>query len=506
MSPTTPQQTDIYDLVVGPHALTIDKYTGKEDAGATDVLAMAKELGVRMVDFKFTDVPGTWQHMTLSISGLDEEAFADGLGFDGSSIRGFQQIAESDMLLMPDPSTAKIDPFYTARTLSLICNVIDPITREAYSRDPRYVAQKAERHLRDTGIADTAFFGPEAEFYVFDHVSFDQAAHRAYFEVDTAEAYWNRGAGFGDPHSKPNVGHHPRSQEGYFPVPPQDTLGDLRGLMMLTLEALGVTCEFHHHEVGGPGQGEIDLRFQPLLRMADALMMHKYIVKNVARAAGKSATFLPKPIFEENGSGMHVHQSLWKDGETLMFDADGYALLSAMALSYVAGLLEHGRALMAFLAPSSNSYRRLVPGYEAPVNLVHSQRNRSAAVRIPMYLASPKAKRVEFRPPDPLTNPYLGFSAMLMAGLDGVRRGLTPGDPVDSDLFDLPDEQLAKIEHVPGSLAAAMDALEADHEFLLEGGVFTRDLIEEWISYKRAEAKEIDLRPHPWEFVQSYDG
>ena len=285
-----------------------------------------------------------------------------------------------------------------------------------------------------------------------------------------------------------------------------DTLGDLRALMVLTLEALGVPCEFHHHEVGGPGQGEIDLRFQPLLRMADALMMHKYIVKNVARAAGKSATFLPKPIFEENGSGMHVHQSLWKDDATLMFDESGYALLSGPALSYVAGLLEHGRALMAFCAPTCNSYRRLVPGYEAPVNLVHSQRNRSAAVRIPMYLASPKAKRVEFRPPDPLMNPYLGFSALLMAGLDGIKRGLKPGDPVDTDLFDLPDEQLAQIGHVPASLGEAMDALEADHEFLLEGDVFTGDLIEEWTSYKRAEAKEIDLRPHPWEFVQSYDG
>ncbi|HTZ62632.1 MAG TPA: type I glutamate--ammonia ligase [Solirubrobacteraceae bacterium] len=502
----TPQQTAIRDLVSGDEPLTIEKFAGKSDAGAADVLAMAEKLGVKMVDLKFTDVPGTWQHMTLSISALEEDAFSDGLGFDGSSIRGFQQIAESDMLLLPDATTAKIDPFYAERTVSLICNIIDPITREAYSRDPRYVAQKAERHLVQTGIADTAFIGPEAEFYVFDHVSFDQKTHASYYEVDTAEAYWNRGAGFGDPQAKPNVGHHPRSQEGYFPVPPMDTMGDLRALMVLTLEALGVACEFHHHEVGGPGQGEIDLRFQPLLLMADTLMMHKYIVKNVARAAGKSATFLPKPIFEENGSGMHVHQSLWKDSQTLMFDENGYALLSELALSYVAGLLEHGRALMAFLAPSSNSYRRLVPGYEAPVNLVHSQRNRSAAVRIPMYLSSPKAKRVEFRPPDPLTNPYLGFSALLMAGLDGIKRGLKPGDPLDADLFDLPEEQLAKIAHVPESLSAAMDALEADHEFLLDGEVFTADLIEEWISYKRAEAKEIELRPHPWEFVQSYDG
>lgn len=499
-------ESAITELVTGGQPLTIDKHSGKAEPGPADVLAMAGELGVQMIDLKFTDVPGTWQHMTLSVGGLDEDAFSEGLGFDGSSIRGFQQISESDMLLVPDPATAKIDPFYSARTLSLICNVIDPITREAYSRDPRYVAQKAERHLADTGIADTAFFGPEAEFYVFDHVAFDQNTHAAFYEVDNAEAYWNRGAGFGDPAAKANVGHHPRSQEGYFPVPPLDTMGDLRGLMVLTLEALGVPCEFHHHEVGGPGQGEIDLRFQPLLKMADTLMLHKYVVKNVARAAGKSATFLPKPIYEENGSGMHVHQSLWKDGATLMFDEHGYALLSALALNYVAGVLAHGRALMAFLAPSCNSYKRLVPGYEAPVNLVHSQRNRSAAVRIPMYLSSPKAKRVEFRPPDPLTNPYLGFSALLMAGLDGIKRSLQPGDPVDTDLFDLPDEQLAKIAHVPESLEAAMDALEADHEFLLEGGVFTSDLIEEWISYKRGEAKEIAMRPHPWEFVQSYDG
>jgi glutamine synthetase len=502
----TPEQTAIRDLVSGDEPLTIERFAGKSDAGAADVLKMADELGVRMIDLKFTDVPGTWQHMTLSVSALEEDAFSDGLGFDGSSIRGFQQIAESDMLLMPDAATAKIDPFYSVRTLSLICNVIDPITREAYSRDPRYVAQKAERHLIDSGIADTAYLGPEAEFYVFDHVSFDQQTHRAYYEVDTAEGYWNRGAGFGTRAENPNVGHHPRSQEGYFPVPPMDTQGDLRALMVMTLESLDVHCEFHHHEVGGPGQGEIDLRFSPLLQMADTLMLHKYVVKNVARAAGKTATFLPKPIFEENGSGMHVHQSLWKDGSTLMFDENGYALLSDLALSYVAGILEHGRALMAFCAPSANSYRRLVPGYEAPVNLVHSQRNRSAAVRIPMYLSSPKAKRVEFRPPDPLTNPYLGFSALLMAGLDGIKRGLKPGEPVDTDLFDLPEEHLAKISHVPGSLSEAMDALEADHSFLLDGGVFTQDLINEWISYKRDEAKEIDLRPHPWEFVQSYDG
>jgi glutamine synthetase len=495
----TPQQTAIRELISSGRSLAI----GKEAPSAKEVFDFAEKHEVRMVDLKFVDLPGTWQHMSLSIKSLDEDAFTDGLGFDGSSIRGFQQISESDMLLMLDPSSAWIDPFYEERTISLICNVIDPITREAYSRDPRYVAQKAEKYLVSTGIADTAFFGPEAEFYIFDHVAFDQQTNKAYYEVDTSEAYWNVGSDFG---GSGNLGHKPRSQEGYFPAPPLDSQGDLRATMVLVLEALGVPTEFHHHEVGGPGQGEIDLRFQPLLKMADTLMMHKYVVKNTARAAGKTATFIPKPIFEENGSGMHVHQSLWKGGETLMFDKDGYALLSPLALNYAAGILEHGRALMAFCAPTTNSYRRLVPGYEAPVNLVHSQRNRSAAVRIPMYLGSPKAKRIEFRPPDPLANPYLAFSALLLAGLDGIERKLVPGEPVDTDLFDLSAEELAKIKNVPGSLAEAMDALEADHDFLLKGGVFTKDLIDEWVSSKRAQAKQVDLRPHPWEFPLYYDG
>jgi glutamine synthetase len=499
----TPKQTAIRDLVSGEEPLTVGGFAGKTDVAASDVLEMAEKLDVRMVDLKFTDLPGTWQHMGLSIRAFDEDAFSDGLGFDGSSIRGFQQIAESDMLLMPDPTTAVIDPFYDERTLSVICNVIDPITREAYSRDPRYVAQKAERHLTQSGIADTAYFGPEAEFYVFEHVAFDQTAHTAFYEVNSQEGYWNMGEAF---RQAGNLGHKIRSQEGYFPVPPSDTHADLRALMVMVLEGLGIGCEFHHHEVGGPGQGEIDLRFAPLLHMADTLMLHKYIVKNVARAVDRTATFMPKPVFEENGSGMHVHQSLWKGGETLMFDENGYALLSDLALSYVAGLLTHGPALMAFCAPTTNSYRRLVPGYEAPVNLVHSQRNRSAACRIPMYLSSPKAKRVEFRPPDPMANPYLAFSAMLMAGLDGVERGLKPGEPVDTDLYDLSPEELANIASVPGSLAEAMDALEADHEFLLKGGVFTQDLIDEWISYKRTEAAEVALRPHPWEFPLYYDG
>jgi glutamine synthetase len=499
----TPRQIAIRELVTGEQPLTIRGFADRDDLGAKDVLGMAESLGVTLVDLKFIDVPGTWQHMTMAIGGLDEDAFSDGLGFDGSSIRGFQEISESDMLLMPDPSTAVIDPFYEERTLSLICNILDPITREAYSRDPRYIAQKAERHLRDSGIADTAYFGPEAEFYIFEHVAYDQQNNRAFYEVDSQEGYWNMGEAFRE---AGNLGHKIRSQEGYFPVPPSDTHGDLRGLMVLVEEALGIPTEFHHHEVGGPGQGEIDLRFQPLLRMADTLMTHKYVVKNVARAVARTVTFMPKPVFEENGSGMHVHQSLWKGGESLMFDENGYGLLSETALSYVAGLLTHGRALMAFCAPTTNSYRRLVPGYEAPVNLVHSQRNRSACVRIPMYLASPKAKRVEFRPPDPMANPYLAFPAMLMAGLDGIERGLQPGDPLDTDLYELSPEELANITNVPGSLPEAMDALEADHEFLLKGDVFTQDLLDEWISYKRNEAAQISLRPHPWEFPLYYDG
>jgi glutamine synthetase len=499
----TPRQIAIRELVDAGDPLTIQGFAGGGEATAGDVLKMAESLGVRMVDLKFTDVPGTWQHMSLAIGSVDEDSFADGLGFDGSSIRGFQQISESDMLLMPDPATAMIDPFYQERTLSLICNILDPITREAYSRDPRYIAQKAERHLRDSGIADTAFFGPEAEFYIFEHVAYDQQTHRGFYEVDSQEAYWNMGEAFRE---AGNLGHKIRSQEGYFPVPPSDTHGDLRALMVMVLEALDISTEFHHHEVGGPGQGEIDLRFSPLLRMADTLMTHKYVVKNCARAVDKTATFMPKPVFEENGSGMHVHQSLWKGGETLMFDESGYAMLSELALSYVAGILAHGRSLMAFCAPTTNSYRRLVPGFEAPVNLVHSQRNRSAAVRIPMYLSSPKAKRIEFRPPDPMSNPYLAFSALLLAGLDGIARSLKPGDPVDTDLFDLSPAELANITNVPASLGESMDALEADHEFLLAGGVFTPDLIEEWISYKRNEAAQVSLRPHPWEFPLYYDG
>jgi glutamine synthetase len=458
------------------------------------------------VDFKFTDLPGTWQHLGLSMHALDEDAFVEGLGFDGSSIRGFQEIAESDMVLLPDPSTALVDPFHEQRTMSIVCNVIDPITREPYSRDPRYVARKAESYLMQTGIADTCFMGPEAEFYIFEHVAFDQEANRAFYEVDSEEGYWNRGKGFGaERNGQPNLGHKLRSQQGYFPAAPGDTHGDLRSRMVTTLESLGIRCEFHHHEVGSAGQAEINVRFQPLSRMADQLQLQKYVVKNVAAQAGKTATFMPKPVFEENGSGMHVHISLSKGGENVMYDFDGYGLLSREALNFIGGLLAHGRAVMAFCAPTTNSYRRLVPGYEAPVNLMYSQRNRSAACRIPVYSSAAKTKRVEFRPPDPSANPYLAFSALLMAGLDGIQNRIDPGRPLDVDVFELPEHELAQIEHVPSSLDEALEALEADHEFLLRGGVFTQDLIDTWIRHKRhEEADQVRLRPHPWEFALYY--
>src|ERR671932_969409 len=389
--------------------MTVERFAAGREVQPADVLALAQEHGVRMVDFKFTDLPGTWQHLGLSIHALEEDAFTEGLGFDGSSIRGFQEIAESDMVLIPDATTAVIDPFHEETTLSILCNVIDPITRERYTRDPRYVAQKAESYLVETGIADTVYVGPEAEFYVFDHAAFDQRPNTAFYEVESDQAFWNRGAGFGAGarNGDANLGYKIRSQQGYFPTAPSDTHSDLRARMVIAMERMGIRCEFQHHEVGSPGQAEINVRFNTLLRMGDQLQLQKYVVKNVARQAGKTATFMPKPIFQENGSGMHVHQSLWKGGETLMHDADGYALLSPLALSYAGGLLRHGPALMAFCAPTTNSYRRLVPGYEAPVNLMYSQRNRSAAVRIPVYSAEPKAKRIEFRRTDPSANPYL---------------------------------------------------------------------------------------------------
>jgi glutamine synthetase len=488
---------------------TVREFSDEAEVEPRHVLAMAREHGVRMVDFKFTDLPGMWQHVSLSIHGLEEDAFEEGLGFDGSSIRGFQEISESDMILVPDPSTAVIDPFHEQQTMSIICSIFDPITREPYSRDPRYIAQKAEGYLLETGIADTCYMGPEAEFFIFDHVAFDQTVNRGYYEVDSQQGFWNRGAGFGEGQRNGaggNLGYTLRPQEGYFPAPPGDTHSDIRARMVVVMEEMGIPCEFHHHEVSAGGQAEIDLKYDRLLRMGDKLQTYKYVVKNVAYQAGKSATFMPKPLFEENASGMHIHQSLFRGAENVMYDFNGYGLLSREALNYIGGLLAHGRALMAFCAPTTNSYRRLVPGYEAPVNLAYSQRNRSAACRIPVYSPAEKAKRVEFRPPDPTANPYLACSAMMMAGLDGIQNRLDPGLPVDKDLFELSPEELAEIPSVPGSLDEAMDALEADHEFLLKGGVFTEDLIQTWIEYKRTEECDpVRLRPHPWEFALYYD-
>jgi glutamine synthetase len=474
---------------------------------ADDVVAFARDQNVQLVDLKFTDLPGTWQHFAVAARELGEGLLSEGVGFDGSSIRGFQAIHESDMLLVPDTATACIDPFHEYPTLSLVCEVRDPVTGGAYSRDPRNVARKAEAHLAASGIADTAFFGPEAEFYIFEHVAYGQEPHRGFYEVDSPEGFWNAGRGFGrnGDGGLPNLAYTNRSQQGYFPAAPLDTLSDLRGRMTLTLERLGVEVEVHHHEVGGPGQAEIDLRFQPLVRMADAMQLYKYVVRNVARQAGKVATFMPKPIFEENGSGMHTHMSLWKNGETIMYDPDGYGLLSDTARHYVGGLLAHAPALLAFCAPTTNSYKRLVPGYEAPVSLLYSQRNRSAAVRVPVYFATPKAKRVEFRSPDPSANPYLAFAALLMAGLDGVRRRIEPPDPVDENLYALPPGRQAQIAQLPTSLGRVLDALEADHDFLLAGDTFTADLLEAYLEHKRNEVDEVRLRPHPWEFALYLD-
>ncbi|MGH3033371.1 MAG: type I glutamate--ammonia ligase [Gaiellaceae bacterium] len=460
-----------------------------------EAVAWAFEKKAEMVDLKFCDLLGTWQHMTLPVSAFDVSAFSEGLGFDGSSIRGWQGIDESDMLLVPDPSTAVLDPFTAAPTLSLVCEIVDPTTGEPYARDPRRVARRAEEHLRETGIADTAQFGPECEFFVFDSVSYELSPQRAHYAVDSAEGHWNSG--------QPHLGYTVREKGGYFPPAPHDTLHDLRTEIVLTLERLGVPCEFHHHEVATAGQCEVDLRYQPLTRMADQVLVYKYVVRNVARAAGKSVTFMPKPIFGDNGSGMHTHQSLWKEGTPLMADKSGYAGLSQLARAYVAGILMHAPTLLAFCAPTTNSYRRLVPGYEAPVNLVYSKRNRSAAIRIPLYSDSAKAKRIEFRCPDATANPYLAFAAMLMAGLDGIQKGLDPGDPADFDLFE---GDGAAVAQVPGSLAEALDALERDHEFLLAAGVFSEELVRTWIDFKREhEVDAVRLRPHPAEFALYYD-
>jgi glutamine synthetase len=469
-----------------------------ECKSSDDVLKVIKEDKIEMIDLRFTDLPGLWQHFSLPPRALGADSFSDGLGFDGSSIRGFQEIQESDMLVMPDPSTAFLDPFAEVPTLVLICGISDPISCQPYSRDPRYVAQKAEGFLRSTRLGDTAYFGPELEHFVFNEVHYDQGTNYGYYEIDAMEANWKARGGTG-------LGHKLRPKEGYFPVPPADALQDARSSMVIALERIGIAVEAHHHEVATGGQGEIDMRFAALTRMADNVMIYKYVVKNVARQRGMTATFMPKPLYGDNGSGMHVHQSIWQ-GDRPIFAGDGYAGSSETMRFYIGGLLKHAPALLAICAPTVNSYRRLVPGFEAPVNLGYSQRNRSAACRIPMYSASPKAKRVEFRCPDPACNPYLAFAAMLMAGLDGIANRINPGDPIDKNLYDLPPEERAKVPSAPGSLEDALDALESDHAFLLKGDVFTKDVVETHISYKRSrELDEIRLRPHPYEFLLYYD-
>ncbi|NDC62840.1 MAG: type I glutamate--ammonia ligase [Planctomycetia bacterium] len=465
-----------------------------------EVLAMCREKEVKAVDLRFVDFLGAWQHFTIPVGKLEEDVFEDGLGFDGSSIRGWQAINESDMLLVPVPDTAVVDPFAQIPTLSLICNVQDPITREDYSRDPRNIARKAVNYLKGTGIADTCFIGPEAEFFVFDDVRFDQNAHEGYFHLDSGEAEWNRGRVEG-----PNLGHKLRHKEGYFPCPPADQLMDLRNEMMLTMIQCGIDVEAQHHEVATAGQCEIDMRFQELVKMADQMCLYKHIVKNVARRHGRTVTFMPKPIFGDNGSGMHTHISLWKDGHPL-FAGSGYAGLSQMALHAIGGILRHAPAILAITNPTTNSYKRLVPGYEAPVNLAYSQRNRSASCRIPMYSSSPKTKRIEFRCPDPSCNPYLAFSAILMAAIDGIQNKINPGEPLDRDIYDMPPEELASVPKAPGSLEEALAALERDGDFLLRGDVFTEDVIATWLRYKRErEIQPMRLRPHPYEFCLYYD-
>jgi len=466
-----------------------------------EVLEFARKNKVEIVDLKFVDVPGLWQHFSISTNELTEELFEEGIGFDGSSIRGFQTIDESDMLLFPDPDTAILDPFTDLPTLSLICNVKDPITGEAYSRDPRYVAQKAEKYLKSTGIADTSYWGPEIEFYILDSVRFDQSYNYGFYYIDSEEGFWNSGNG-----DKPNLGYKPRYKEGYFPVPPMDHLQNIRSEMLRTLEKCGVVVEIHHHEVGTAGQAEIDMRYTTLTKMADQVMIYKYVIKNVARRHGKTVTVMPKPIFQDNGSGMHTHQSLWKAGKNVFYDKKGYALISDAARHYIGGILKHADALCGIVAPTTNSYRRLVPGYEAPINLVYSQRNRSACVRIPVYTKSEKAKRLEFRTPDPSCNPYYSFAAQLMAGLDGIRNKIEPPKPIDKDLYELEPAEAAKVKSVPGSLEQVLDALEKDHDFLLRGDVFTKDVIETWLKYKRTkELDAIRLRPHPYEFALYFD-
>lgn len=465
-----------------------------------EVLNYIKEKDIKIIDLKFIDMPGIWQHCSFYRDLIDESAFTEGVAFDGSSIRGWKAINESDMAMVPDPTTAWIDPFMAEPTLSMICSIKEPRTGEWYSRDPRTIAQKALDYLVSSGIGDIAFIGPEAEFFLFDDVRFDQTENKGYYYVDSVEGRWNAGKDEG-----PNLGYKPRYKEGYFPVSPTDTQQDIRTEMLLTMGNCGVPIEKHHHEVATGGQNELGIRFAPLVQAADYLMTYKYVIKNVAKKYGKTVTFMPKPLFNDNGSGMHTHQSIWKDGQPL-FWGDGYANLSKTALHYVGGILKHAPALLAITNPTTNSYKRLVPGFEAPVNLAYSQGNRSAAVRIPLSGTNPKAKRFEFRCPDATCNPYLAFAAMLMAGLDGIKNQTDPGEPLDKDIYDLSPEELAHVPSTPGSLDAALAALEKDHEFLLAGGVFTEDFLNTWISYKLDnEVNPMRLRPHPYEFSLYYD-
>ncbi len=463
-------------------------------------LKLAEQNKAKMVDFKFVDFPGVWQHFSVPLAELDESAFEKGFGFDGSSIRGWQPIHASDMLIIPDPLTAKMDPFMNESTLSLICNIVDPITKEPYSRDPRFIAQKAETYLKSTGIADTAFFGPEAEFFIFDHIAFDQAVNLGFYRIDSVEGRWNSGSEVCQ-----NLGYKPRYKEGYFPVSPTDSQQDIRTEMVLEMQKIGIHVECQHHEVATAGQAEIDMRYAPLVETGDMLLWFKYIVKNVARRHNKTVTFMPKPLYDDNGSGMHTHVSLWKGKEPL-FAGDRYGGLSEMALHFLGGILKHAGALCSFANPTTNSYRRLVPGFEAPINLAYSSMNRSAAVRIPMYSASPKSKRIEFRTPDPSCNGYMAFAAILMAGLDGIKNKIDPGQPLDKNIYKLSPEELKGVLQVPDSLENALAALKDDYEFLLRGDVFTQDVIDTWIDYKMEhEILPMRLRPVPFEFSLYYD-
>ncbi|MEE9295795.1 MAG: type I glutamate--ammonia ligase [Phycisphaerae bacterium] len=475
---------------------------GPKGALATpkDIFAKAEEAGVEIIDLKFCDMLGTWQHCAYPVDDWDEDTFVDGVGFDGSSIRGWQNIAQSDMLAIPQPETAVIDPFFKEPTISVLADILDPVTKEEYSKDPRHVAKQAEAYLKSTGIADTCFIGPEPEFFIFDEVRYEQNQHTGFYKIDSVEGAWNTSR-----FEEPNLGYKPSYKGGYFPVSPTDTYGDLRTEMVLELKKIGVDIEAHHHEVGTGGQCEIDMRFAPLLKMGDNFMWYKYIIKNVGKRNGKTVTFMPKPIFQDNGSGMHTHLSLWK-GDKPCFAGDGYAGLSDLALWAIGGLLKHARAVIAFTNPTANSYHRLVPGFEAPVNLAMSMRNRSAGIRIPMYSDKPKAKRLEFRCPDPACNGYLAWTAMLMAVIDGIQNKIDPGKPLDRDIYAMSKEELAEIPSTPASLEDALDALEKDHQFLLKGQVFSEDLIQTWIDYKKEyEIDELRLRPHPYEFELYYD-